>query len=234
VLLLVGLLPLAGSAQEQPDNDFGIWGSVDMSYTFKKKAAADTLTQSGNQTIKQSTKPSKWSIGTRFEYRSCDLSRQTDLWFVRPYVGYKATNWLKLNLYYDYFKKYPNFENKYEGSYQHRILFDATESLSKNGLTVSLRERFIVAYAPESKSNKWSWLLRPKLTAKYHIANTRFSPYVACELYTNKHWKMMHNFAGLNVNLGKGSSLDLFYMFGLNNGTNRQDHILGVGYGLKL
>lgn len=226
MLLLVGLLPLAGSAQETPDNDFGIWGSVDMSYTFKKKAAVDTHTQSDNQAIKQSTKPSRWSIGTRFEYRSRDLSRQTNLWFVRPYVGFKATNWLKLNLYYDYFK------NHYKGYYQHRILFDATESLSKNGLTVSLRERFIVAYAPES--DKWSWLLRPKLTAKYHIANTRFSPYVACELYTNKHWTMMHNFAGLNVNLGKGSSLDLFYMFGLNNGTNRQDHILGVGYGLKL
>lgn len=216
MLLLVGLLPLAGSAQEQPDNDFGIWGSVDVSYTFKKKAEADSTKKI----------PSRWSIGTRFEYRSRDLSRQTNLWFVRPYVGFKATNWLKLNLYYDY------FNNHYKGYYQHRILFDATESLSKNGLTVSLRERFIVAYAPGS--DKWSWLLRPKLTAKYHIANTRFSPYLACELYTNKHWTMMHNFAGVNINLGKGSSLDLFYMFGLNNGTNRQDHILGVGYGLKL
>ena len=207
---------MAGSAQEQPDNDFGIWGSVDVSYTFKKKAEADSTKKI----------PSRWSIGTRFEYRSRDLSRQTNLWFVRPYVGFKATNWLKLNLYYDY------FNNHYKGYYQHRILFDATESLSKNGLTVSLRERFIVAYAPGS--DKWSWLLRPKLTAKYHIANTRFSPYLACELYTNKHWTMMHNFAGVNINLGKGSSLDLFYMFGLNNGTNRQDHILGVGYGLKL
>lgn len=217
-------MPMLVSAQQERDNDFGIWGSVDVSYTFKKKAEADTLAHSDNPAVKQSSKPSRWSIGTRIEYRSRDLSRQTNLWFVRPYVGFKATSWLKLNLCYDYFKK-PTV-------YQHRILFDATVSLSKGGLTVSLRERFIVAYAPAS--DKWSWLLRPKLTAKYHIGDTRFSPYVACELYVNRHWTMMHNFAGVNINLGKGSSLDLFYMFGLNNGTNRQDHILGVGYGLKL
>ena len=122
------------NAQEQPDNDFGIWGAVDASYTFKKKTGLDSI-----QKV-----PSRWSMGIRFEYRSRDLSRQTNLWFVRPYIGFKATNWLKLNLYYDC------FNNHYKGYYQHRILLDATESLSKNGLTVSLRERFVVAYAPKA------------------------------------------------------------------------------------
>ena len=214
IFLLTILLPTVALAQQERDNDFGIWGSVDVSYTFKQRAA-DTAAK---------RQPSRWSIGLRAEYRSRDLSRQTNLWFVRPSVGFRATKWLRLALSYDYFKK-PTV-------YQHRLLFDATESLSRNGLTVSLRERFIVAYAPES--DKWSWLLRPKLTVKYHIGESRFSPYIACELYVNKHWSMMHNFVGTSVNLGKGSSLDLFYMFGLNNGTNRQDHILGVGYGLKL
>ncbi|MBO4587984.1 MAG: DUF2490 domain-containing protein [Bacteroidales bacterium] len=214
-LLVAALLcPLVSIAQEERENDFGIWGSVDMSYTFKQR-----VNDSSDQ--KQA---SRWSAGVRFEYRSKELSHQTNLWFVRPYVGFRATKWLRFALYYDYFKK-PTI-------YQHRILFDATESLSRSGLTVSLRERFIVAYAPET--DKWSWVLRPKLTAKYHIGDTRFSPYMAFELYTNHHWTMMHNFVGTNINLGKGSSLDLFYMFGLNNGTNRQDHILGVGYGLKL
>ncbi len=214
---LILILPcLAFSQESSPDNDFGIWGSTDMSYTFKQRPSDSAAER----------QPTRWSIGTRFEYRSRDLSRQTNLWFVRPYIGYKATSWMKLNLYYDYFK------NQYKGYYQHRILFDATESLSRNGLTVSLRERFIVAYAP--LSGKWSWLLRPKLTAKYKIPDTPLSPYLAFELYTNSHWTMMHNFAGLGINLGKGSSLDLFYMFGLNNGTNRQDHIAGIGYALKL
>ena len=210
VLLLSPLL----WAQEERENDFGIWTSADFSYNFKRRSSDSA----------SCAEPSRWSAGLRVEYRSRDLSKQTNLWFVRPSVGFRATKWLRLALSYDYFWK-PTV-------YQHRLLFDATESLSRNGLTISLRERFIVAYAPES--HNWSWLLRPKLTVKYHIGDTRISPYLACELYVNKHWSMMHNFVGTSVNLGKGSSLDLFYMFGLNNGTNRQDHILGVGYALKL
>ena len=213
-LLLAVLLPAVTFAQQERDNDFGIWSSADFSYRFKHHVG-DTVSQ---------RQPSRWSVGLRLEYRTCDLSRKTNLWFVRPSVGFRAAKWLQIALSYDYFCK--------ATVGQHRALLDFTESIAREGLTVSLRERFIVAYAPDS--DKWSWLVRPRLTARYHIGGTRLSPYMAFELYANRRWTMMHNFAGMGINLGKGSSIDLFYMFGLNRGTTRQDHIAGIGYGLKL
>ncbi len=201
-LVLALLCTLVATAQTTPDNDFGVWTSVDVS-----KRLTD-----------------RWSVGMRGEYRTRDLSRTTNLWFVRPSVGYKPLPWLALALSYDYFWR--------PAVAQHRALFDISETYSTGGLTVSLRERFIAAYAP--KGRQWSWLFRPRLTVKYRIGETRCSPYIAFELYANRHWTMMHNFAGLQVALGHGSSLDLFYLFGLNNRTARQDHIVGVGYGLKL
>lgn len=190
------------ASQTTTENDFGIWSSVNVSK------------QLGG----------RWEIYLRGEYRTRDLSRSTNLWFVRPGVSYKPLTWLKLTLSYDFLRK--------PAIWQHRAVFDIAATLKSGNLTCTLRERFIAAYAPHD--NEWSWLVRTRATAKYRIADTRFAPYLSFELYANRHWTMMHNFAGVDIDLSHGSSLDVFYMFGLNQSVPRQDHILGLGYNLKL
>lgn len=195
------LLPVVLAAQDEPD-DFGIWSSVDVT-----KSLGD-----------------KWSVGLRGEYRSCEMSRTTNLWFVRATAGYKPLNWLKLNLWYDFFWK--------PAGYQHRAIFDVTGTLKRENFTCSLRERFIGSYAPETDA--WGWLWRTKLTAKYRIGETPFAPYLAYELYVNKGgWQQSHHFVGCNFIFDSHSTVDLFYAYNASVSKNHQDHILGVGYFLK-
>lgn len=205
IVVLVAIMVIcchSAHSQQERMNDFGLWTAAD----FDKKIGE------------------RWDASLRLEHRTNEMSQKSSLWFVRPGVGYRATEWLKVALSYDFFHK--------TSDYQHRILLDVIPTIKSGGLTCSLRERFIVGYSP--RHTAWSWLIRSRLTSKYSIKNSPLAVYLAFELYANRQWTMMHNFAGIVIKVDESSSFDIFYMFGLNHAIARQDHVAGVTYQLRL
>jgi len=165
----------------------------------------------------------KWYAYFRGEYRTCDNVTSTQTWFVRPGVGYKPLNWLNVALSYDYTWK--------PAATQHRLLMDVTGTLRQGNLGCSLRERFIPYYTMQTGT--WDWLLRSKLTAKYRIGESAFTPYLAYEIYSAQRWKKSHHFVGVDIALSQHSSLDCFYLFEISASNKTHLHVLGIGYGLK-
>lgn len=171
---------------------------------------------------------SKCYISFRGEYRSNNDFGGIDSYFLRPTVGYKFLPWLKADLSYDYLYR--------TGSPQNRWLLSVTASLRQGPLSLSLRERYVGAWAINSLN--YSNVLRSFLKGQYKIelANGRcsLSPYVAIEIYAWDKWKQSHHFVGTTFCIGKCHSLDLFYAWNVSASKNHADHVIGVGYNLDL
>lgn len=158
----------------------------------------------------------------RYEYRSNENWKGIDCYFIRPTVGYKFTSWLKCDLSYDYYHK--------RGCDQNRILLSVTGTLKRDGLSVSLRERYVAAFNIGEEG--FSHVLRSYLKAMYTIdtKGIAVSPYLAVELYTWDKWRMSHHFVGATVKADKHNSIELFYAWNISNSKAHADNIIGMGY----
>ncbi len=161
---------------------------------------------------------------TLFEFRSKENTQRMDCFISRQYLGYNWTSWLKSDVAYDFITTPSSVHN--------RFLFSVTGTLKEGNFSFSLRERYLYDYTVKSHSGEN--VLRSKASVHYHIPNTIFSPYMAIELFTWEHWKKTRHYAGTKIKLTDQSSLDIFYMYYTKRNKTFEQHLLGIGYILKI
>ncbi|MBR3284809.1 MAG: DUF2490 domain-containing protein [Bacteroidales bacterium] len=205
ICLLSALALCAAPAFAQATSDLGTWSSIQLVKSFGAPYAM-----------------------ARAEHRSYDHISATECWFLMAGGGYNFNSWLKGDLSYEYWK-IPSAGDLV----QHKAVFCFTETLKREGLAVALREKYELAYNPAAES--FSHTLRTRLRGQYKAADSIFTPYLMYEYFTNLStgkWVRSLHYAGTEISLGGGHSIDLFYMYHLYAtaiGTAAVN-TLGVGY----
>ncbi len=205
ICLLSALALCAAPAFAQATSDLGTWSSIQLVKSFGAPYAM-----------------------ARAEHRSYDHISATECWFLMAGGGYNFNSWLKGDLSYEYWK-IPSSGDLV----QHKAVFCFTETLKREGLAVALREKYELAYNPAAES--FSHTLRTRLRGQYKAADSIFTPYLMYEYFTNLStgkWVRSLHYAGTEISLGGGHSIDLFYMYHL-YGTaigTAAVNTLGVGY----
>ena len=205
ICILSALALCATTASAQSSTDLGTWSSI--------------------QIVKSLGAP--YLMG-RAEHRSYDNVGATECWFLMAGGGYNFNSWLKGDLSYEYWK-IPSAGDMV----QHKAVLCFTETLKREGLAFALREKYELAYNPAAES--FSHTLRTRLRGQYKAPDSIFTPYLMYEFFTNMStgkWVRSLHYAGSEISLGGGHSLDLFYMFHLYNTPSSPAacHLLGVGY----
>ena len=191
----------------------------------RAQSVSDLGTWSSTQLVKSFGAPYAMA---RLEHRSYDSIRSTECWFAMAGGGYNFNKWLKADLSYEYWS-IPSAGNMV----QHKAVLCFTETLKREGLAVALREKYELAYNPASKSI--SNTLRTRLRGQYKAPESAFTPYLMYEIFGSldgKGWVRSLHYAGTEISLGGGHSLDFFYMYHLydKGGLTGACHTLGAGY----
>ena len=203
--ILLSLLSTALSAQER--DDYGGWADIQLN-----KSWSDGSPSGGPY------------IGLRGEYRTKERFQATDIWFIRPTVGYRFNSWLKSDISYDWCHS--------ASGIQHKFLFSATGSLKSGPLSVSVREMYVRILS--ASTGQWSNLLRSKMTAMYTVPECGIKPYLAIEIFTWTRWINTRHFVGTQIPLGGGCSADIFYLYLTTAGSPSARHIAGLGLNIDL
>ena len=196
---------LAAQASAQTTSDFGTWSSIQLVKSFGAPYAM-----------------------ARLEHRSFDQVRSTECWFAMAGAGYNFNSWFKGDLSYEYWS-IPSAGDLI----QHKAVLSLTETLKREGLSVALREKYELAYNPGAKS--FSNTFRARIRGQYKAPDSIFTPYLMYELFGNldsSRWVRSLHYAGTEISLGKGHSLDLFYLYHLydKGGLTAACHLMGIGY----
>ena len=205
ISILSALLFFSLQANAQSESDLGTWSSIQLVKSFGAPYAM-----------------------ARFEHRSFDSIRSTECWFAMAGGGYNFNSWLKGDLSYEYWS-IPSAGNLI----QHKAVLCLTETLKREGLAISLREKYELAYTPSSQS--YSNTLRTRLRGQYRAPDSALTPYMMYEIFGSfdgKGWIRSLHYAGTEISLGGGHSLDFFYMYHLydKGGLTGACHLLGAGY----
>ena len=203
--LLSALMLLSAQVNAQSVSDLGTWSSIQLIKSFGAPYAM-----------------------ARLEHRSYNSISDTECWFAMAGGGYNFNSWLKGDLSYEYWS-IPSAGYMV----QHKGVLTLNETLKREGLAVSLREKYELAYNPSSKSV--SNTLRTRLRGQYKAAESIFTPYLMYEYFSSldgKGWVRSLHYAGTEISLGSGHSLDIYYMYHLYDkaGLTAACHVLGLGY----
>lgn len=197
------------------------------------------------------------------EYRTLDKLAGTERWSAAAGLDYKVLSWLKLSTEYKFIHCHKGEEETKKGNIisaywnpRHRITLAVTGSYTVNRFTFSLRECYQYTHHMEQSVRKWDGddgtpkddelieakdkhSLRSRLKIDYKIRNSRFTPFVSCELYNSLTSRLAYEKVrctiGTDCKLSKRNTLSLFYRYV--NTSDRDDndsHIIGIGYEYKL
>ena len=191
----------------------------------KAQTASDLGTWSSIQLIKSFGAPYAMA---RLEHRSYDHIGATECWFAMAGGGYNFNSWFKGDLSYEYWN-IPSAGDMV----QHKGVLTLTETLKREGLAMSLREKYELAYNPATEA--FSNTLRTRLRGQYKATDSNFTPYLMFEYFSSldgKGWVRSLHYAGTEISLGGGHSVDLYYMYHLydKGGLTAACHVLGLGY----
>ena len=205
ITILSAVALFSAQANAQSFSDLGTWSSVQLIKSFGAPYAM-----------------------ARLEHRSFDNISNTECWFAMAGAGYNFNSWLKGDLSYEYWN-IPSAGNKV----QHKGVLTLNETLKRDELAVSLREKYELAYNPSSGSI--SNTLRTRLRGQYRADGSRFTPYLMFEYFSSldgKGWVRSLHYAGTEISLGKGHSFDFYYMYHTFDkaGLVGACHVLGAGY----
>jgi hypothetical protein len=205
ILLLAALLAGPLQTRAQSVSDLGTWSSIQVVKSFGAPFAM-----------------------ARLEHRSFNNIGSTECWFAMVGGGYNFNSWLKGDLSYEYWN-IPSAGNMI----QHKAVLSLTETLKREGLAVSLREKYELAFNPASQS--CTNTLRTRIRGQYKAPESAFTPYVMYEIFGSldgKGWIRSLHYAGTEISLGGGHSLDFYYMYHLYDkaGLTGACHLLGAGY----
>lgn len=165
----------------------------------------------------------KWSIGGYFEHHNSQY-KHFESCFTRFTIGFSPISWLKTTMSYDILRSSHHWTN--------RIVPEATGTLSICNVKIALRERFLYTWCP-AKSQQ-SHELRSRIKAQYHIPKTRFSPYLASELFTtDARWTKIRYYVGTNYQINKHLNIDWYYLYHVFKNSDSK-HILGLGLNINI
>ena len=151
--------------------------------------------------------------------------RYFDCWYTRTTLGVKLLPWLSADVAYDFLREA-------SAAIKHNFMLDVTGTLKSGPLKVSVRERLVHSWTPSKGAH--GNVLRSRLKVQYAIPGTRWSPYVAIELFTwGSQWKKSRHYVACNYNITDWMQLEAYYIYYTHNGKPNQ-HILGVGMNFYL
>lgn len=153
-----------------------------------------------------------------FEHDNYQYQR-LECWYLRAMFGWNITKFLKADVAYDFMQE--------PGYITHRAVFDLQGSLKQGNLKVSVRERYIHTWSPEI--GKQSDVLRSRLKVQYAIPGTRFSPYLAAEVFTwGTTWKKTRHYVACTYDFTDFMQLEWYYIYYTFKGLPAE-HVLGIG-----
>ena len=153
-----------------------------------------------------------------FEHDNYQYKR-LECWYTRTTVGVKLLPWLKFDVAYDYIHE--------PFATTHKAVADLTGTLKQGGLKVSIRERYQHGWTPDTGTQ--SDVLRSRLKVQYAIPGTRFSPYLAAEVFTwGDQWKKTRHYVACDYDISKAVQLEAYYLYYAFNGVPAE-HVIGVG-----
>jgi len=189
-------------AQEAEDNTFGGWEFLEVNHDFGK---------------------SPFFASFYFEHDNYQYKR-LECWYTRTTLGLKILPWLKFDVAYDFMRE-PSWNT-------HRAVADLTASLKEGGLKVSIRERFMHSWTPETGDS--GNVLRSRLKVQYDIPGTKLSPYLAAEVFTwGDQWKKTRHYVACDYRLSKTFEFEAYYLYYAFNGIPAE-HVLGLGFNLYI
>ena len=207
VTILSAVALFAAQASAQTSSDFGTWTNIQLIKSYGAPYAM-----------------------ARLEHRSFDHASSKECWFAMAGGGYNFNNWLKGDLSYEYWS-IPSAGDMV----QHKAVLSFTETLKREGLAVALKEKYELAYNPAADS--FTNTFRARLRGQYTPQGSIFTPYLMYEMFTSfdtMKWVRSLHYAGTEISLGGGHSLDFFYMYHMydKGGLMAACHVLGIGYSL--
>lgn len=165
----------------------------------------------------------------RLEHRSYDRLGATECWFAMAGAGYRFAGWLSGDLSYEFWKL-PVAGN----ATTHKAVASLTATLKREGLSVSMREKYELAFAEDGSTGG---TIRSRLRAQYHPDASVFTPYLMYEFFngTDGGWIRSLHYAGTDIRLNDSQSLEVYYMYHLypRGTTLLSCNVLGLGYMLK-
>lgn len=134
-------------------------------------------------------------------------------------VGYKFNKYLRVRAFYRFSA---GDDNKTGLEKSHKLYTDIIGRYKLNQFTFSVRERYqttFSSYDPEMFGSTPVHYLRSKLSVKYAIYKTNFSPNISVELFHSLNNPMGNSTdrkrftAGVEYNFNKKLSAEIYYMF---------------------
>ena len=241
-VIALALLTVVPAAAQ--DDDFGIWGEVNV----EKKI------------------DSRWDVDAGVEFRSRDNLKAADRWAFGADATFKITDWLKASAGYtllDDHREKANTSGRKASDYwgvRHRFNVSLVGSYSFGDLNISLRERWQYTYRPEKTVDRyWTYtdeeedryegevadqhtydaksknVWRNRLQLKYKVSKM-WRPYLNAETHVSNGLEKVRYSAGTEIRLSKHHWLDLKYLFQKTYGDDDEEgdrHVIGIGYTYK-
>ncbi|MBQ6286351.1 MAG: DUF2490 domain-containing protein [Bacteroidales bacterium] len=158
-----------------------------------------------------------------FEHDNYQYKR-LECWYTRTTLGVKLLPWLKADVAYDYIYQ-PAFVT-------HKAVFDLTGSLKEGNLKLSVRERYMHGWTPVL--GEQGNILRSRLKVQYSIPESRFSPYLAVEVFTwGDEWKKTRHYVACDYDLNKVVQFEAYYLYYAFNSLPAE-HVIGLGININL
>ncbi len=150
--------------------------------------------------------------------------KRLECWYTRTTLGVKILPWLKFDVAYDFIRE-PSWLT-------HKAVADLTASLKQGGLKVSVRERYQHGWTPETGDQ--SDVLRSRLKVQYSIPGSRFSPYLAAEVFTwGDQWKKTRHYVACDYDISDAVQFEAYYLYYAFNGIPAE-HVLGIGFNFNI
>lgn len=150
--------------------------------------------------------------------------RRLECWYTRTTLGVKILPWLKADVAYDYLKE--------PSRVTHKAVFDLTGSLKEGDLKVSVRERYMHSWTPATGSQ--GDVLRSRLKVQYDIPESRFSPYLAVEVFTwGDKWMKTRHYVACDYDITKKVQFEAYYLYYAFNALPAE-HVIGLGVNLYI
>ena len=241
-VIALALLTVVPAAAQ--DDDFGIWGEVNV----EKKI------------------DSRWDVDAGVEFRSRDNLKAADRWAFGADATFKITDWLKASAGYtllDDHREKANTSGRKASDYwgvRHRFNVSLVGSYSFGDLNISLRERWQYTYRPEKTVDRyWTYtdeeedryegevadqhtyeaksknVWRNRLQLKYKVSKM-WRPYLNAETHVSNGLEKVRYSAGTEIRLSKHHWLDLKYLFQKTYGDDDEEgdrHVIGIVYTYK-
>lgn len=171
--------------------------------------------------INHNFKNSKWFVTNYIEHDNISYSK-FDCVYNRFTTGCYVLPWLRVGLAYDFMIE--------PGHLTHRGIAEVVGTLKSGNFKISLRERYFRIWKPDSRSNE----LRSRLKVQYAIPDSKFSPYLAIEVFTwGTEWQKARHYAACTYNFNSWMQLEWYYMYYAFKDDPAQ-HIIGIGLNFDL